>query len=294
MSRSHDDLVRVVGPVGGPVVGKAKHRATAAAEVAVVGLSVLSLACWVVATMGAASGPHDGLGRLSVVGPLSWVAFLCGVVGFLCAIRARHFRWPLALLALAAVIAVLYATPSLVEGSPRVELRLDQLESVGQLARTGRLDHDPDGNLVWPGSFAMLATLQQAAGVPELLVLTRWAPVLAAFAYLPPVLLIARMLSPCPRVQWLGAGVLVMVGWAVRAHLDPRTYALWLLLCITAVLLTVIRRADDPAAGTRIRTPRSNERALRLAGGGRNPHWWLRAGAAAPVGTGDSVVRLGR
>jgi len=238
----------------------AEHRTKAAANVAAVVLSVVAFVCWAVSTTQIDPRHYNDLGLFSVVGPLFWVALVCGVVGFVCAIRALHFRWYIALFALAAVIAVLYATPSVVEGTARVEASFRHLGIADHIARTGHLERNLDAYFNWPGFFAMLATLQKASGSPEMLVLARWAPVLAAFAYLPPVLLIARALTSQPRVQWLTAGVFVMVNWTGQDYLSPQTYAFWLLSCIVAVVMTVIRRTDDPdAAGpsARIVAPRT-------------------------------------
>ncbi|MEP6816054.1 MAG: hypothetical protein ABI873_10935 [Marmoricola sp.] len=245
----------------------AEHRMTAAANVAAVALTVVAFASWGVATTGIDAGHYNDLGLFSAVGPLFWVALVCGVLGFVCAIRALRFRWYVALFALAAVIAVLYATPSVVEGTARVEASFRHLGIADHLARSGHLERGLDAYFNWPGFFAMLGTLQRASGVPEMLALARWAPVVAALAYLPPVLLIARALTPQPRVQWLTAGVFVMVNWTGQDYLSPQTYAFWLLLCIAAVVMTVLRRTDDPdTAGpsARIVAPRNNDGVHRL------------------------------
>jgi hypothetical protein len=239
----------------------AEHRTTAAANAAAVALTVVAFASWAVATTQIDPASYTDLGLFSAVGPLFWVALVCGVVGFVCAIRALHFRWYVALFALAAVIVVLYATPSVVEGTARVEATFRHLGISDQIARTGKLDRGLDAYFNWPGFFTMLATLQRASGAPEMLVLARWAPVVAIFAYLPPVLLIARALSPQPRVQWLSAGAFVMVDWTGQDYLAPQTYAFWVLLCVSAVLMTVIRRHDDPdwvGPSARIRAPLIN------------------------------------
>lgn len=239
----------------------------AAANVAAVALTAVALASWAVATSQIDPRRYNDLGLFSVVGPTFWVALGCGVVGFVCAVRALHFRWYVALFALAAVIAVLYATPSVVEGTARVEASFRHLGIADHIARTGQLDRGLDAYFNWPGFFAMLGTLQKASGSPEMLVLARWAPVLAAFAYLPPVLLIARALTPQPRVQWLTAGVFVMVNWTGQDYLSPQTFAFWTLLCISAVVMTVIRRTDDPDSvgpSARIVAPRTNDGVHRL------------------------------
>jgi hypothetical protein len=245
----------------------AEHRTKAAANTAAVVLSVVSVASWAVATTQIDASRYNDLGLFSAVVPLFWVALLCGVVAFVCAIRALHFRWYLALLGLAAVILVLYATPSVVEGTARVEASFRHLGIADHIARTGHLERGLDAYFNWPGFFALLGTLQRASHAPEMLVLARWAPVAVAFAYLPPVLLIARALTPQPRVQWLTAGIFVMVNWTGQDYLSPQTFAFWTLLCIAAVVMTVIRRTDDPdAAGpsARIVPARPNDGVHRL------------------------------
>ena len=101
----------------------------------------------------------------------------------------------MALLTLGVVILILYATPSVVEGTARVEASYRHLGVSDHIARTGQLDRGLDAYFNWPGFFAMLGTLQRASGAPDLLALARWAPTMAAFAYLAPG---CWWPAPCP------------------------------------------------------------------------------------------------
>jgi len=211
-----------------------------------VGLALGGLVSWLIATRSLDPRRYTDLGLVAAAGPWFWLALVLTVAGFVFALRARRFHWPVALLALGVVILILYATPSVVEGAARVEASYRHLGVSDHIARTGRLDRGLDAYFNWPGFFAMLGTLQQASGAPDLLALARWAPTMAAFAYLAPVLLIARALSAPPRVAWLSAGVFTMVNWTGQDYLAPQTLGMWLMLCIAGVVLTVIRRDDDP------------------------------------------------
>lgn len=290
----------------------AEHRNAAAANVAAVLLGMVAFAAWGVATTRIDPVGYDHLGLVAAVGPLFWVALGCGLVAFGCAVRARHFRWYVALFALAAVIAVLYTTPSLVEGVARVEASYGHLGLAHRMALTGQLGDTTTG-LGRPGFFATLATLQQAAGDGDLQAMVRWAPTVLAFGFLPPVLLLVRSLTPEARIQWLTAGGIVLVGRTGQDHLAPQALALWLLVCVAAVVMTTIRRGDEAVSpwpgrrGTRVRLSRAQSTAVQglvllgviavvashlwvsgalvlvLLGiwlAGRGPSWWLWAGAA--------------
>lgn len=211
-------------------------------------LSAGSFACWALATTRIDPRRYDDLGLFSAAGPLFWLALAGAVAGFVCAVRALHFRWYVALLSLAVVVAVLYATTSMVDGAARSAVSLRELGIVDQLARIGHLERSSDPSSGWPGFFAMLAVLQGASGSADLLGLARWAPVLAAFAQLPPLLLFARALTPQPRVRWLTAGAFVMANWTGQDHVSPLTYAFWLLLCVAGVLMTVTRHRNGTDA----------------------------------------------
>jgi len=160
-----------------------------------VGLALGGLVAWIVATRSLDPRRYTDLGLVAAAGPWFWLALVLAVAGFVFAIRARRFRWPVALLTLGVVILILYATPSVVEGTARVEASYRHLGVSDHIARTGQLDRGLDAYFNWPGFFAMLGTLQRASGAPDLLALARWAPTMAAFAFLAPVLLVARALS---------------------------------------------------------------------------------------------------
>jgi len=211
-----------------------------------VGLALGGLVAWIIATRSLDPRRYTDLGLVAAAGPWFWLALVLAVAGFVFAIRARRFRWPVALLTLGVVILILYATPSVVEGTARVEASYRHLGVSDHIARTGQLDRGLDAYFNWPGFFAMLGTLQRASGAPDLLALARWAPTMAAFAYLAPVLLVARALSAPPRIAWLSAGVFTMVNWTGQDYLAPQTLGMWLMLCIAGVVMTVIRRSDDP------------------------------------------------
>lgn len=232
-----------------------------------VGLALGGLVAWLIALPAIDPRRYDDLGLVSAVGPWFWLALLVSVSGFVVAVRARRFRWQVALLALGVVVLILYATPSVVEGAARVEASYRHLGVSDHIARTGNLDRGLDAYFNWPGFFAMLGTLQRASGAHDLLFLARWAPTVAAFAYLAPVLLIARALTAQPRIVWLSAGLFTMVNWTGQDYLAPQTLGVWLMLCIAGVVMTVIRRTGDPHSvgpSARIVAPRPPDGINRL------------------------------
>ncbi len=249
-----------------------------------VGLALGGLVAWLIALPSIDPRRYSDLGLLSAVGPWFWLAMLVSVAGFVIALRARRFHWQVALLALGVIVLILYATPSVVEGAARVEASYRHLGVSDHIARTGKLERGLDAYFNWPGFFAMLGTLQRASGAPDLLFLARWAPTMAAFAYLAPVLLIARALSAQPRIAWLSAGVFTMVNWTGQDYLSPQTLGVWMMLCISGVVLTVIRRSDDPHSvgpSARIVTPKRP---------GINQPWSGNEGRRVRLGTASWAV----
>ena len=246
-----------------------------------VGLALGGLVAWLIALPYIDPRRYTDLGFVSAAGPWFWLALSVSVAGFVFAVRARRFHWQVALLTLGVVVLILYATPSVVEGAARVEASYRHLGVSDHIARSGELDRGLDAYFNWPGFFAMLGTLQRASGAPDLLFLARWAPVMAAFAYLAPVLLIARALSAQPRIAWLSAGVFTMVNWTGQDYLAPQTLGVWLMLCLAGVVMTVIRRNDDPHSvgpSARIVAPKPPDGINRLwvatrAGGSGSASW---------------------
>ena len=209
-------------------------------------LSVVAFLVWVAATGRMTRTDYTDLGLYSATTPMFWAALVVAVVALVIAVRARTFSHLAALASVLTLVALLYATPAVLEGTPRVEATYRHLGITEHLATTGQLERYLDAYFNWPGFFALLAQIQGATGAPDLLALARWAPVIAALAYLPPVLLIARSLNPSPRVQWLTAAIFIMVNWSGQDYLAPQTFAFWALLCIAGIVMTILRRRDDP------------------------------------------------
>ena len=112
------------------------------------------------------------------------------------------------------------------------------------------LHRDLDAYFNWPGMFAMLGmvpglprTRRSCSGWPA------GARPWPRSATSRPLLLIARSITPQRRLQWLGVGIFFLVNWSGQDYFAPQTLAFWLMLCILGVVMTVIRRKDDPARG---------------------------------------------
>ncbi|RLV49357.1 hypothetical protein D9V37_12545 [Nocardioides mangrovicus] len=210
------------------------------------GLSLLGTLSWVLACLRMDPTSYTDLGLVSATDGFFWVALTCAVAAFTCALRATRFRWPVALVSLLVIVAVLYATPSWIEGTPRVEAVYRHIGIADSFALNGTLQRHLDAYFNWPGLFAALGMLQKSAGLPDLIAIARWAPPVAILGYVAPALLIARSLTAKSRVQWLAVGVFVVVDWTGQDYMSPQTFAFWLLMCIAGIVMTVIRRWDDP------------------------------------------------
>jgi len=106
-----------------------------------VGLALGGLVAWIIATRSLDPRRYTDLGLVAAAGPWFWLALVLAVAGFVFAIRARRFRWPVALLTLGVVILILYATPSVVEGTARVEASYRHLGVSDHIARPCRISH---------------------------------------------------------------------------------------------------------------------------------------------------------
>ncbi|GGF33633.1 hypothetical protein GCM10011519_03830 [Marmoricola endophyticus] len=258
MSASQGQAARVTGAdVAGTLSFRALGQGSGAARrwlgahrgaVTAIALSVVSLVAWFSACTQMSVSEYTDLGLYSATTLRFWLALVGGVVALVIAIRASRFSHLAALCAVSVLVAVLYSTPSVVEGTPRVEAVYRHLGLIQHFATTGQLERYLDAYSNWPGFFGILGIVQGATGVQNLLVLAVWAPTIAALSYIAPVLLIARSLNPSPRVAWLAVSIFLAANWSGQDYLAPQTFALWALLSIAGIVMTVLRRKDDASA----------------------------------------------
>ena len=157
----------------------------------VVGLLGAGFVLWVVSLFTIDITKVNDLGFASVFTPLTWFALFLAVTAstitiFLASLTPRRF-WRLMVAALLLVIAVIHATPMLLESAPRFFEAYNHVGFIDYIARTGQHSVEVNNRLSWFGSFGAGATLSGTAGPPSLFGAIRVFPWLFAMVILFPI-----------------------------------------------------------------------------------------------------------
>lgn len=187
-----------------------------------------------------------GLGLVTVlpVPTLAGAALLVCVFTGALWLRGQHK----ALLVAVVVVTVvsLHAVPALLEGAPRFPTAWQHLGFVDYIERTGQAVPDLDARWSWPGFFAGVAFLAQAAGVDDLSGLIRWWPTLIQLAYLAPLALLLRAVRASWRAKWCAVWFFVLSGWVGQDYFSPQGFTLLFYLLFVALLLVWFREPRPP------------------------------------------------
>ena len=187
----------------------------------------------------------NDLGIVSAMSLWFWLGLAAVVTGFVVALRNDEPRSSVVLLALVGLVLIIFGTPGIMEGTPRLEASYRHLGIIEQIQTSGQVDRTVDAYFNWPGFFAFFAMIGGAAGVTDLKSLATFAPVLAALAYLPPLVLIMRCLTTNIRVQWLAVAFFIALNWSGQDYFSPQAFGFWLYLSVLALLLRLAQTTSD-------------------------------------------------
>jgi hypothetical protein len=219
----------------------AARRARAAALLPWAGL-VLSLGLWAygLSVVPAAAVATSGLGLVPVLGGWFWAGLAVLLVSFCWVIGHRAASWPLAGAHLAALVAVLHATPAILYGTLRYSWAWKHIGVTGYIAHHG-IDFHLGGVLGayqgWPGFFALNAFLSSGSGLQSALGYASWALVAADLLWLGPVILIARAFTSDRRLVWAAALLFELGNWVGQDYFSPQALAFFLYLTVIAISL---------------------------------------------------------
>lgn len=226
--------------VASPIVRSSRRRSDGqrTAEYLVTAATLIAVA--VAITAMAVSNGH-GIGQYGLVTALPdsyFGALTVLLVGFGYLIHTGARRPVLLAIHVFALIALLDGAPALLENSARLPTAWLHVGFAQHIAQQGDIVHNFDARFSWPGFFAAVAMVTQAAHLPDGQIFIRWAPALLDALYLGPLLMIARALVADRRVQWLGVGIFYAADWVGQAYFSPQGFAYLLLLTILAMVLT--------------------------------------------------------
>ncbi len=191
----------------------------------------------------------NGLGLISIL-PVASIAGLLLMVGAFVAMLTRRRPAVLVLvLMLIAVVFCLDGVTALLEPLPRFATAYQVAGFVDYVRLHGGVDPGLTAYFSWPGFFALIALVTQAAGVHSLLPLLTWWPVVVDLLILVPFLLLTNALRMSWQARWLAALLLCLGNWVGQDYFSPQSFNYLLYLVFVTILLTWFsgqRRACAP------------------------------------------------
>ena len=220
-------------------------------------------------------------GLISVLPARFLVALGLLTVGFVASIRAR-LRGPWQALHVGALILVVHGTLPLVYDSPRFAYVYKHLGAVDLVSRYGTVDRTVDAYNNWPGFFLLNAYFREAAGLPNSLGYTPWAPVFFNLSFALVLFFAYRPLIPDDHVRWFGVWVFVLGNWVGQDYLAPQAFGFLFGIAIVGICLAWLRTA----------APRWLHRLVERYPWMSSPQPAVTAGPAPPRGGQPAVIAL--
>lgn len=150
---------------------------------------------------------------------------------------------------IAGLVLLLHGAPMLVESEPRFATAWLHAGFTGQILSTGMTAPDVDARFSWPGFFGAAASVTGAGGLDSAVPLLRWAPLLWLFLYLPPVYIIATVLTRSTRAAWLAVWLFVVANWVGQDYFAPQSLGYVLYLMSIAILVSFFRTGRQLPSG---------------------------------------------
>jgi hypothetical protein len=237
----------------------------------------VSLVLWggALGTASVAGLGSAGLGLVSVLPAVFWVALAVLMGSFARTVTRWDTRWPVTAAHLLVLVAILHATPAILYGTLRYSWAWKHVGVVDYIANNGI--HFSLGGVLgayqgWPGFFALNAFLTSASGLHSALGYASWALPLNDLLWLGPVMLIARAFTSDQRLVWTTAWLFELGNWVGQDYFSPQAFAFFLYLTIIAVCL---RWLWDPRIGLPPILPAAAE--------GAGPRRWVMVLCLVPM-----------
>jgi len=218
----------------------------------VIGVSLGSLALWLVAVQSVDLSRMTDVGLVSVLPAWSYLAFVPIAAAFALVLdgpRPSNF-----LLAAVVVIVVLmlYGAVPFAEGEPRFSPSWRHIGVIDYVTRHGGIDPTLDAYHNWPGLFILASAVAGAVGVTDLTAVALWAPVWFNLLYLPALFVLLDALTDDRRAVWFGIWLFYLTDWIGQDYFSPQAFGLFFFLTITAVLVRWFSARDAAGRGNAV------------------------------------------
>jgi hypothetical protein len=218
----------------------------------VTGVSVGSLALWLLAVKSIDLDRMTDVGLVSVLPAWSYLAFVPIAAAFALVLDGpRPSTWLLATVVIVLVV-MLYGAVPLVEGEPRFSPSWRHIGVIDYVSRHGGVDPTLDAYHNWPGLFILASAVAGAVGVTDLTGVALWAPVWFNLLYLPPLFVLLDSLTDDRRAVWLGIWLFYLADWIGQDYFSPQAFGLFFFLTATAVIVRWFAARDAAGRGASI------------------------------------------
>jgi hypothetical protein len=194
----------------------------------------------------------DGLGLISALPIASIAGLVLMVAAFVAMLIRRRPAVVVLCLMLVAVVFCLDGVTALIEPLPRFPTAYQVSGFVNFVRLHGHVDPGLTAYFSWPGFFALIAFVTQAAGVHSLLPLLTWWPVVMDLLLLVPFLLLTRTLRISWRARWLAALLLCLGNWVGQDYFSPQSFNYLFYLVFITILLTWFSGQQEPVRAVRL------------------------------------------
>jgi hypothetical protein len=218
----------------------------------VIGVSVGSLALWLLAVKSIDLGQMTDLGLVSVLPAWSYLAFVPIAAAFALVLDGPRPSTMLLATIVVVLVLMLYAAVPLVEGEPRFSPSWRHIGVIDYVTRHGGVDPTLDAYHNWPGMFILASAVAGAVGLTDLTGLALWAPVWFNLLYLPALFVLLDSLTDDRRAVWLGIWLFYLTDWIGQDYFSPQAFGLFFFLTATAVLVRWFAARDAAGSGAPI------------------------------------------
>jgi hypothetical protein len=214
--------------------------------IGIVTMFVAGLALFWLPLTGVHYGRMNGYGLISVlpVGTLAGAGLL--TVAFMVSLGLRRPYRLLLGLQLVAIVLALHGVAPALESYARDPTAWQHAGFIEYITRTGTVDVGLDARFSWPGFFAVMGFLTQAAGIHNLEPILRWATVANQLLYLIPLYLILRVMRASWRAKWMSAWLFMVADWVGQDYFSPQAFGMLLYLFFVGIMLNWFRPDHGP------------------------------------------------
>jgi hypothetical protein len=218
----------------------------------VTGVSLGSLALWLLAVKSIDLEQMTDAGLVSVLPAWSYLAFVPIAAAFALILDGpRPSTWLLATIVIVLVL-MLYAAVPLVEGEPRFSPSWRHIGVIDYVTRHGGVDPTLDAYHNWPGLFILASAVAGAVGLTDLTGVALWAPVWFNLLYLPALFVLLDSLTDDRRAVWFGIWLFYLTDWIGQDYFSPQAFGLFFFLIVTALLVRWFTARDAAGNGESI------------------------------------------